>query len=427
MNFLRKLSGSKRPADDKAALNSRPAKAGRVIVIDGQEESCYSAVDAESDVEPSVPVRIDWRTDPEKSLSDWKIEVVSDVSAEDETKQTTTYHVHKSVLILESEYFQSFFQHSLKPQKADGSIPSSTRLELHEKAARFFPDLLDFMYGHQPKFSSKNATIFHFFGHYFGMRRLRWEAKQFWQQDMNQKTVATYYKDAITFGDPKVMTALQETCRTEDILLGFKQNSKIFSVPDPRLWLYLVKTVGPRHSEQLSRIVAWYLDENETAAQIFLELTSPDYLPKIDFYVAFFLLELERKLFVMPDDQLTALQSRCLVTLQNYWSDVRANDPDISAFLLQQPSVFLAELYKRTLSVVQQLNDLDINASGSSKEGSHSTSEDSFSSGEEDKEEEATIEIVGVGSEPKEKPEAVLLPTENKHPSEVVNEHVQAH
>jgi hypothetical protein len=399
--FRKKVTGVKRPAtaddDDKSNTNPRPPKVGRIVVMDGQEESCYSAVDAmDSDTEPSPPVRMDWRTDPDKSLSDWTIEVVASISADDETKQSTTYHVHKNILILESEYFQWFFRDSLRATKTDGTIPCATRLELHEKAARFFPQLLDFLYGKQANFSSENATVFHYFGRYFGIRRLRWEAKQFWQKDMNQDTVAIYYKDAITFADAKVMATLEQTCCNESIIMGFKRRSKIFQVPDARLWLHLVKNVGPRHSEQLSRLVAWYLDEHGIDAPTFLELTSVDNLPKIDFWVSFFLMELEQKLFVLPADKLTTLQSRCLETLQHHWRDVKTADPAISTFLMQQPAIFLTELYKRTLAVVQRLSDDDLDASAASmasRQLPHSSGdEESSTSGEEEAEVEEADE-----------------------------------
>jgi hypothetical protein len=395
MNFFRKISPGKRPAANKQDTNPRPAKAGRVLAADGQEESCYSAVDSpDSDNEPSHPVRMDWRTDPEKSLSDWKIEIVSWVSGDDgdDTKQSHTYNVHKNVLILESEYFQRSFR-AMVGNKGEGSAANVTRLELPVKAAGFFPDLLDYLYGQPPKFSSENATVFHYFGHYFGIRRLRWEAKQFWQQDITQDSVSIYYEDAITFGDPKVMTTLQKKCCSDAMIIGFERDSDIFKVADARLWLYLVKNVGPRHSEKLSEMVAWYLNEHGADSATFLELTAPDRLPKIDFGVTFFLLEMEQSLFVFPNDKLTTLQSRCLETLQLHWRDVSADDPGISTFLLQQPAIFLAELYKRTLSVVQELIHDDLEAfADESKQGSHSSScgeeEEASCSSEAEEEEE---------------------------------------
>jgi len=322
------------------------------------QENYYSGV--ESDSEPSLPARLDWRTDPDKSLSDWTIEVAAVVTSNDETTtqpQSNHYHVHKTMLVLESEYFQSFFGEYPHATTVDEYSPSATRLELHEKAARFFPDLLDYMYGRELKLTSDNATVFHFFGHYFGMRRLRWEAKQFWQSDMTHKTVATYYQDAIVFGDPKVLHAVKEACRHDDILLRFKPDSPILQVPDPQLWLYLVEHAKPRHSEHLSRLVASYCSEHSNIEpETFAQLTAPTHMPSIAFSVTLILLDLERDIFGVAnedDEQLSSLQDRCIAALEQRWSEMEVTKDEFSHFLAQQSPAFLVELFKRTLTVAQ--------------------------------------------------------------------------
>lgn len=360
MDFLRRITSpskhKRRPEEEEDLAHRRPTKTSRVLVFGGQEESCYSAM--ESDTEPSLPARLDWRTDPDKSLSDWTIEVVSVASSNDETTQSSHYHVHKSMLILESEYFQSFFGQYPHATTSDEYSPSATRLELHEKAARFFPELLDYMYGKDLKLTSESATVFHFFGHYFGMRRLRWEAKQFWQTDMTHSTVATYYQDAIVFGDPKVMSAVQHACCKDAILLRFKPDSPILQVPDARLWLYLVEHTAPRHSEHLSRLVASFCSEHKVDAETFAQLTAPEHMPVIAFSVTLILLDLERSIIggSNEDDmaaQLSSLQHRCIKALEYRWSEMEVVKKEFSDFLSQQSPVFLAELFKRTLAAAQ--------------------------------------------------------------------------
>ena len=367
MNFFRRITSSstssytRRPDDDDggAVRIDRPAKASRVVIAMDCEESCYAGV-VESDTEPSLPARLDWRTDPDKSLSDWTIEVNAVVSSTDETKQSNHYHVHKTMLVLESEYFQSFFGQYPHATTADEYSPSATRLELHAKAARYFPDLLDYMYGRDLKLTSDNATVFHFFGHYFGMRRLRWEAKQFWQDDMTHETVATYFRDAILFGDPKIVRAVMEACCQDAILLRFQPHSPILQVPDPQLWLYLVEHVGRRHSEHLSRLVASFCSEHTVEPETFRQLTAPERLPAIAFSVTLILLDLERSIVGAMTDgeeeatqELTSLQDRCIASIEQRWSDVEVDKNEFSDFLVQQSSVFLAELFKRPLTTAQ--------------------------------------------------------------------------
>ena len=346
MSFLRLITSSnqKRRMEEGECLPlARPAK---VVAKDNQDESCYTAI--ESDTEPSLPVRMDWRTDPNKNLSDWTIEVSFKNFEGVEASQY--YHVHKSVLVLESEYFQSFFC------KNRTNSHGLSQLRFHEKAARLFPMFLDFMYGQDLEISSYDATIFHYFGHFFGMRRLRWEAKQFWQQDMKAETVATYYENAILFGDPKVMSALQEACCKDNIFLSFAKKSLIFQIPDPQLWLYVVEHVGPSRSEHLSKLVTWFCQLHKVDADTFLKLTSAQHMPRIDHSAASILLYLEQTYHrkgQASNDSLTSLQIRCIKSMEQNWKDIQVdNEENITLFSHQSP-LFLAELLKSILSVAQ--------------------------------------------------------------------------
>lgn len=358
MNFFRRITtassgqGKRRPEDAEVSDESRPSKVSRVVEME-DEVNCYATMESDTE-QPSPPARMDWRTDPAESLSDWTIEVVSVVGSGDETVDSKHYHVHKSILILESEYFRSFFGQYPQATTADEGSPSATRLELHEKAARFFPELLDYMYGLPLKFDSENSTVFHFFGHYFGMRRLRWEAKSFWSNDMSHETVAAYYQDAIVFGDPKVMKAVEEACCQEAILLRFEPDSPILQVPDPQLWLYLVEHTSPRHSEHLSRLVASFCSEHEVDPETFVELTAPEHLPKVAFSVTLILLDLERTIINEDDTSLSSLQDRCIAALERRWSEIEVDKEEFSDFLSQQSHAFLAELFKRTMSAAQR-------------------------------------------------------------------------
>ena len=364
----------KRQSEKTADDQHRPAKVSRVqeeatitTPIMGCNSPEISYTSMESDTEPPAsPVRMDWRTDPGHSLSDWTIEVV--VASEDAILERTTkhYHVHRSILILESAYFRNFFAENpnattmmmtVPTAEDEDDSPSMTQIELHEKAARFFPDLLDYMYGQALQFTTENAAVFHFFGNYFGMRRLRWDAKSVWQKDMSAATVATYYRDSIVFGDSKVLMAVQQACCRDDILLSFQSDSDILKVPDPRLLVYVVRHTDPRHSEHLSGLVASFCSEHKVDSETFVDLTCPEHLPKIAFSVTLILLDLERTILLVDNDHNTALlsslQDRCIAALEQRWFDMELDQEDFATFLSQQSPSFVAELFQRTLHVAQ--------------------------------------------------------------------------
>ena len=163
--------------------------------------------------EPPPPVKTNqdkllWRQDPESSFSDWTIEVSyqqqakkkkargSAASNTNNTMKTDIYHVHKANLASgprRSEYFVKLFQDGGRFAE---SSQKTSRIELDEIAAKVFPQLLDYVYSVEAplEISTESATALYHLGGYFEMRRLRWEAKQFWQKDMTSANCGMYYE-----------------------------------------------------------------------------------------------------------------------------------------------------------------------------------------------------------------------------------------
>jgi hypothetical protein len=151
-----------------------------------QQESAQSNNKAryDSDDEPPEEAVLCWKMDPTKSLSDWTIEVGSKPGGK---TKVDTYHCHKNILAVgprHSEYFAHLLQSG--DRFAEGQSNTS-RIELEALAATAFPVLLDFMYNQHSSLAvnSKNAAALHYLGQYFGIRRLRWEARKFWTSDLS--------------------------------------------------------------------------------------------------------------------------------------------------------------------------------------------------------------------------------------------------
>jgi hypothetical protein len=78
-------------------------------------------------------------------------------------------------------------------------------------------------------------------GGYFEVRRLRWDSKEFWQEDTNAKNCATYYEHAKIINDQKVFVAATETATAAIMDIG--QESRLLHVTDESFWLNLVQNL----------------------------------------------------------------------------------------------------------------------------------------------------------------------------------------
>lgn len=129
----------------------------------------FSHGPGEGNAEHDTPTHLTWRRDPDKSLSDWTIVVTTGTS-----KEPATYHVHKAVVGAGPRASQYFFR-LFKTQGLAESITSMSMFTLESSAARAFPDMLDFMYGHHSgslSATSDTAVALRHLANYFGVPAL---------------------------------------------------------------------------------------------------------------------------------------------------------------------------------------------------------------------------------------------------------------
>jgi hypothetical protein len=193
---------------------------------EADEKVCY-----DSDEEPPQEAVLCWRMDPSESHSDWTVEIVSKSGG---GTKVDKYHCHKSILAVgprcRSDYFAQLFQNG--DRFAEGQSNTS-RIELEVLAAEAFPVLLDFMY--RLHINSENAAALHYLGQYFGIRRLRWEARQFWTSDLTILNSGKYFVHARIFQDDKLLTSISKMCAEN--ILQIPQTSSLPKVSNADFWL----------------------------------------------------------------------------------------------------------------------------------------------------------------------------------------------
>ena len=327
-----------------------------------QQHHRQESNDYDSDTEPP-PAYLNWRSDHTKNFSDWQINVVV-VSNTTNTSRDGhrgghsilkgSYHVHRNILVVESEYFQRLFENEHPYLESENS---ASTIELVEEGAASFEALLDYMYRPaEANLTSYNAVAMHHFGEYFGMKRLRWLARQFWKNDLNANTIATYYKHAGIFLDEKVMQAVKRKCCSVPFLIEAGSSGALLDVRDPQLWFFLLKNFNGAYSIPISAFVTEYCDRHNVDAATFVQMTTKNLLPEIFFDVAQQLVALEKKILGDHLD-VTCLQNRCIVALAKEWKRIDVTSDTFSSFLANQSSKFSAELFKQSMLAARRNSD----------------------------------------------------------------------
>ena len=172
--------------------------------------------DDDGDDDDDEEEELSWRMNPNKSMSDWTIEIQTKKLVSGNNTRITAppsksnvYYVHKSVLAVgprRSQYFVKLFR-SLAAGVATTTETTTTVLVLDELTATAFPILLDYMYGTSTATPTKdetsiipittyNATALHVLAQQLEMKHLRTMVRNFWMQDLSMENIATYYRHA---------------------------------------------------------------------------------------------------------------------------------------------------------------------------------------------------------------------------------------
>ena len=245
-----------------------------------QEATLMMEEEYNSDEEPLMECaedRLSWRKDPIESLSDWTIEIVYKTN---DTMNTDTYRVHKHFLAVgprKSEYFVRLFRDG---GRFSESQSSTSRIELEEITAKVFPVLLDYLYSVSKvsglPLNEDNVIPLYWLAKYFEIRRLRWETKQYWRQNLDT-CCDFFYEHAFILHDEAVMDAAAQACIKK--LMDLSSDSRLVHVSNPQFWLDLPQHVSTSNSEtslHVSTLIAAFCQNNTVTAEVFETLTSQE-------------------------------------------------------------------------------------------------------------------------------------------------------
>lgn len=259
---------------------------------------------------------LSWRMSPDKSMSDWTIEIQTKIVGSGTNAQSTTtlpsntvvqYHVHKSVLAVgprRSQYFVKLFRSNATAALSTTNTTITTNLlEMDELTALAFPILLDYMYGTTTTstttipITTYNATALHVLAQQLEMKHLRTIVRNFWMQDLSMENIAIYYQHASSskvyqglllnthhtgaqdcdgvgggLDDPLIIRALEMYCAQHmfDVDSGKCTIADILDILDPQ-FLYNVIVQAHDNNEKY-RMMNRSRDDNENTFSLRLSL-----------------------------------------------------------------------------------------------------------------------------------------------------------
>lgn len=309
-------------------------------------------------LEEEEPRLLDWRLDPEESLSDWKI----DILVEGGKTTHATYHVHRPLLSVgaeRSEYFSRLFANQ-------GHKEHDTHtgcIEMEELAANAFPLMLDYLYSlwntHENPITTENVVALHYLGRYFGIRGLRKEAQSFWKKHMTICQLGIYLNHATLFQDDQVYDAVVEKCVGS--IDSITVDSRLAELPGVQFWLDVLGKNQGRSSLALSTLVSSFCVKNKEVLDVetFLQLTENSVLPELSTAAAMEFFQLEKAFVPVPatSNELSDLQRRGLEALISH----RKSDPLVAHAELrgrfnELPPLVLEQMLERSMGALWDCN-----------------------------------------------------------------------
>ena len=220
--------------------------------------------------------------------------------------------------------------------------------------------MLDYVYERNGKdaaleINTESAAALHKLGEYFGMRRLRWDSKAFWKNDMNLDNLHTYFQHAQLFQDKKIMVQVAKIL-VENIM-EVKPSSKIVVASDVELWLRVLEQLPLSDNPEsagihVSELIGEYALENaeDLTPKIFGQLTAEEKLPVVSNQAAMRFMEAWDRLNLNKEKKPgCTLQSRCVKALASHWGEMVNMTESDTQLLKKRDASFLNELLAKSL------------------------------------------------------------------------------
>jgi BTB/POZ domain len=292
--------------------------------------------------------RLNWRLNSKNSYTDYTIEVIINDDNHNRTtnfRHVNLYHVHKSVLAMgnkRSRYFANLFQ--VNYQRCDDIdeeyLFNKCQLHLTTDSAKVFPTLLDYLYSipnnEMNYITMENVTALYHLGNLLQIDLLRYEAKQFWKNNMTISNCLFYYQESKKLNEPKIKQAVIRTCISSFSQMNLQSNILLDFEALP-LWVDIAesrhRTNSSNENLRISVLIACFCKIHREFLRYddFVRLTDAKCLPLIHHQVACPLLEVSKEFEttkgcdVSRSRDLVSLNIRCLDALAKAWEHCAVN------------------------------------------------------------------------------------------------------
>ena len=281
-----------------------------------------------------------WRMDPDRSFSDWTIEIylphpdaasaaiaANAAAGKDRSSGRLhgVYHVHKNIMALgpkKSEYFEHLFRST----NFSESQEKISRIELIELAAISFPLMLDYFYSFFDDFKvdhNSSAALYHL-GEYFGVPSLCALVDSYWQAPtLSSDQLGVLYEHAEIFGMEKLGNiVLQACCRNPS---SISLDSDLARRGGAKLWRAVLQANNGDPNADLCALLADYCLSEDGDLDVYRQLREEEgQWTVLSNETALKFLRLEQRISSLPVDgpnliEFVGVQKECILTLALSW------------------------------------------------------------------------------------------------------------
>ena len=265
---------------------------------------------------------LSWRLDPEKSYSDWAIQINNL-----DSRETQVYHVHKHIIAVGS-HKSYFFDHYFASNEIEARQKGCTIVEVDHEAALVVPQVLDFIYcqGHELDISDKNAVALHYVASVLGISMLSKNALEFIGKNMTLTNIATYILHANSFKDYKIIAMASQLC-VQDIT-SINTDSELLKALEPDFFEIIVASdeLDERAKCHVTVLITQYFSLHDLEEDIVEKLLKCIDINKIDHLSALKLM----KILSGPNkykgiEIFDKMRSHCANVMTEEWTELTEN------------------------------------------------------------------------------------------------------
>jgi hypothetical protein len=265
---------------------------------------------------------LSWRLDPEKSYSDWAIQINNL-----DSRETQVYHVHKHIIAVGS-HKSYFFEHYFASNEIKAREKGCTIIEVDHEAALVVPQILDFIYcrGHELDISDKNAVALHYIASVLGISMLSKNVLEFISKNMTLTNIANYIMHANSFKDYKIIAMASRLC-VQDIT-SINTDSELLKALEPDFFEMIVASdeIDERAKCHVTVLITQYFSLHDLDEDVIEKLLKYIDINKIDHLSALKLI----KILSRPNEYkgieiFDKMKRHCANVITEEWTELTEN------------------------------------------------------------------------------------------------------